>query len=84
VAIPLDPDWRKIVLTLRRRHGSYHAVLDQLADRQDHLCDHSTLAYLGSGKTLAPKWRLGAALFNLYTEISGRIKPYRKSGGRER
>lgn len=62
--IPTSPDWRKIVLELRRRLGSDEAV----AAAALLLESRSAISYLATGRHKSPRWALGAALLNLHAE----------------
>ena len=69
--IPVKPDWQEVVGHLYRRYGSYHAILNALADQGVAPSDHSFLVYLRSGKRKAVSWALGAALLNLHIDVVG-------------
>jgi hypothetical protein len=67
--IPINPDWQKIVGDLYRAFGTYHAILNALADQGVTPCDHSPLCYLRSGKRKQVSWQLGAGLLNLHSQL---------------
>lgn len=69
MAVPVHPDWSAIVGSLYRRYGTYHALLNALAEQGVISDDHSYLCYIRSGKRKKVSWELGAALWNLYGEI---------------
>lgn len=64
--IPTKPDWRAIVLELRRRFGNYTALMLGLAEREE-IVSYSTLSNIACGRS-TPTWRIGAALLNLHAE----------------
>ena len=64
--IPVHPDWQQIVGALYRRYGTYHAILNALAEQGIFSDDHSYLCYIRSGKRKKVSWELGAALMNLH------------------
>ena len=67
--IPVRPDWQQVVGAIYRAHGSYHAILNKLAEQGIAPSDHSFLCYLRSGKRKNVSFEFGAALMNLYQEI---------------
>jgi len=67
--IPVNPDWTVIVGALYRAFGTYHAILNKLAEQGLAHDDHSFLAYLRSGKRKKVSFEYGAALLNLYQEL---------------
>lgn len=68
--IPVDVDWSQIVGVLYRNYGTYHAILNALAEQGIVPSDHSYLCYLRSGKRKKVSWELGAALLNLHAQIA--------------
>lgn len=68
MTIPTKPDWQEIVGALYRRHGTYHSILNALAEQGIFSDDHSFLCYLRSGKRKKVSFEFGAALLNLYEE----------------
>ncbi len=67
--IPIRPDWQEVVGAIYRAHGSYHAILNKLAEPGLDHDDHSFLCYLRSGKRKKVSFEYGAALMNLYQEL---------------
>jgi hypothetical protein len=67
--IPISPDWRIIVGDLYRAYGSYHALLNELAEQGLAHDDHSFLCYLRSGKRKKVSFEYGAALLNLHGQL---------------
>lgn len=65
--IPVKPPWATIVNKLYARHGSYKRMLVALAEYGVQP-DYSTLSHLRCGYAAEPKWKLGAALLNLYEQ----------------
>ncbi len=70
--IPVNPDWSRIVLDLYVAHGTYHAILNELAGQGAMPCDHSHLCYIRMGRIKTVKWSLGAALLNLHAKLKPR------------
>lgn len=64
--IEVHPDWSHIVGVLYKRYGTYHGLLNALAEQGFMPSDHSGLCYLRSGKRKKVSWEFGAALMNLY------------------
>ena len=64
--IEVHPDWQHIVGVLYKRYGTYHGLLNALAEQGFMPSDHSGLCYLRSGKRKKVSWEFGAALMNLY------------------
>jgi hypothetical protein len=67
--IPISPDWSRIVGDLYRAYGTYHAILNALADQGLAQDDHSFLCYLRSGKRKKVSFEYGAALLNLHGQL---------------
>jgi hypothetical protein len=67
--IPLSPDWSLIVGDIYRAYGTYHAILNKLAEVGVTPSDHSGLCYLRSGKRKKVSFELGAALLNLHSNL---------------
>jgi hypothetical protein len=68
--LQVHPDWSRIVGDLYRAYGTYHAMLNALAEQGHMPSDHSGLCYLRSGKRKKVSWELGAALMNLHERIA--------------
>ena len=68
--IPVKPDWQEIVGRLYRSYGTYHAILNAMAD-QGTTCDHSFLVHLRSGERKKVTFQIGAALLNLCIHTEG-------------
>ena len=69
IAIPTRPDWQRIMRELHASLGSYDAILSGLA-KQAVYPDEATLSCLKNGHAKNPSWTNGAALWNLYVEVS--------------
>ena len=67
--IPIRPDWSQVVGEIYRAYGTYHAILNKLAEQGLAHDDHSFLCYLRSGKRKKVSFEYGAALLNLYQEL---------------
>jgi hypothetical protein len=67
--IPIAPDWSLIVGDLYRAYGTYHAILNALADQGLSQYDHAFLCYLRSGKRKKVSFDYGAALLNLHANL---------------
>ena len=67
--IPIHPDWSHVVGEIYRAYGTYHAILNKLAEQGLAHDDHSFLCYLRSGKRKKVSFEYGAALLNLYQEL---------------
>ena len=67
--IEVRPDWSRIVGEIYRAYGTYHAILNALAEQGITPSDHSYLCYLRSGKRTKVSWELGAALMNLHASL---------------
>lgn len=72
-AVPVQPNWPKLVAELHRQFGSYQRILVALhAEFGIAPEDHATLGRLRAGKTKNPgHWPLGAALLNLHAARVG-------------
>lgn len=67
--IPISPDWQEVVGDLYRAYGTYHALLNALAEEGHMPADHSGLCYLRSGKRKRVSWELGVSLLNLHAKL---------------
>lgn len=78
--IPPRPDWQTVVGALYRKFGTYHAILNALAEQGVAPCDHSFLVYLRSGERKKVSFEVGAALLNLYIAEVGAQNVFVTSG----
>jgi hypothetical protein len=67
--VPIAPDWQALMLDLYKAYGTYHAILNALADQGAAPCDHSVLCYIRNGKRKHISWELGAGLMNLWVQL---------------
>lgn len=56
-------------MELHRAYGSYHGILNALAEQGLAHDDHAFLAYLRSGKRKKVSWEYGAGLMNLHAKL---------------
>jgi len=69
--IPVAPDWPEVIWTLRRSGLRDKDIFDRMAD-QGVFAHHDALNGLSTRRIQNPRYATGAALMNLYRDITAK------------